>query len=145
MSVLTQENMPVFIEQPVEKLAASVHSSEALNNEFCSRWKGGPLTCVECVKNLEIREAPTLDTTRVFSSGQRALCESEDQRVGQGALPAQEPLACSMLTRRYEGVRNYKSVYERDDDFHKACEYFYVHIKEAEKEHEVQAVKSAAA
>lgn len=207
--------MPVIIEQSVEKLAASVHSSEALNNEFYSRWMGGPLTYpevrvfaeqylartvntsvmvalsvlntsdlaarVECVKNLyseygngdaskahlvllegflsdlltrmkgapvpaqEIREAPALDTTRAFSSGQRALFESEDQRVVQGALLAQEHLAYSMLTRLYEGVRNYKSVYETDDDFHEACEYFYVHIGEAEKDHKVQAVKSAAA
>ncbi|CAL9285681.1 hypothetical protein SUDANB180_06563 [Streptomyces sp. enrichment culture] len=207
--------MPVVIEQSVEKLAASVRSSEALNNEFYSRWMGGPLTYpevrvfaeqylartvntsvmvalsvlntsdlearVECVKNLyseygngdaskahlvllegflsdlltrmkgapvparEIREAPALDTTRAFSTGQRALFESEDQRVVQGALLAQEHLAYSMLTRLYEGVRNYKSVYETDDDFHEACEYFYVHIGEAEKDHKVQAVKSAAA
>lgn len=50
-----------------------------------------------------------------------------------------------MLTRLYEGVRNYKSAYETDDDFHEACEYFYVHIGEAEKDHKAQAVISAAA
>jgi pyrroloquinoline quinone (PQQ) biosynthesis protein C len=215
MSVLTQEDTRQFIQQSVEELAASVHTSEALNNEFYSRWMGGPLTYpevsvfaeqylartvntsvmvalsvlntrdldarVECVKNLyseygngdpskahlvlleaflsdlltrlkgapvsaeDVRNAPALPTTQAFSSGQRALFESDDQRMVQGALLAQEHLAYSMLTRLYEGVRNYKSVYETDDDFHEACEYFYVHIGEAEKDHKAQAVISAGA
>ncbi|WP_436953747.1 iron-containing redox enzyme family protein [Streptomyces sp. SudanB182_2057] len=112
---------------------------EGFLSDLLTRMKGAP------VPAREIREAPALDTTRAFSTGQRALFESEDQRVVQGALLAQEHLAYSMLTRLYEGVRNYKSVYETDDDFHEACEYFYVHIGEAEKDHKVQAVKSAAA
>lgn len=214
MSVV-QENSRQAIEQSVEELAASVHSSEALNNEFYSRWMGGPLTYpevrafadqylartvntsvmvalsvlntsdlnarVECVKNLyseygngepskahlvllevflsdlltrlkgapvsaeEVRNAPALPTTQAFSSGQRELFDSEDQRKVQGALLAQEHLAYSMLTRLYEGVRNYKSAYATDDDFHEACEYFYVHIGEAEKDHKAQAIISAAA
>ncbi|MCO6008492.1 hypothetical protein NE236_26295 [Actinoallomurus purpureus] len=43
----------------------------------------------------------------------------------------------------YEGIRNYKHLYG-EDEFHEACEYFYVHIGEAEKEHREQAVVSAA-
>ncbi|MFJ5785700.1 hypothetical protein [Streptomyces hydrogenans] len=74
-----------------------------------------------------------------------ALFESADQRVVQGALPAQEHLAYSMLTRLHEDVREYKDVYETDDDFHEACEYFYVRIGEAEKYHKAQDVTSAAA
>ncbi|MEV7533149.1 hypothetical protein ACIQNV_21750 [Streptomyces hydrogenans] len=50
-----------------------------------------------------------------------------------------------MLTRLHEDVREYKGVYETDDDFHEACEYFYVRIGEAEKDHEAQDVTSAAA
>ncbi|MEU9116363.1 iron-containing redox enzyme family protein [Streptomyces sp. NPDC048483] len=215
MTVLTQENARTSIEKSVEALAASVHTSEALNNEFYDRWMGGPLTFpevsvfaeqylartvntsvmvalsvlntsdlearVECVKNLyseygngdvskahlvllesfladllsrlngasvsaeEIRSVPALPTTSAFSSGQRALFESDDQRTVQGALLAQENLAYSMLTRLYEGVRNYKKVYSSDDEFHEACEYFYVHIGEAEKDHKAQAAISAAA
>lgn len=61
----------------------------------------------------------------------------------QGALLGQEHLAYSMLVRLYEGVRNYKHLYG-EDEFHEACEYFYVHIGEAEKEHKEQAVISAA-
>lgn len=92
----------------------------------------------------EIRGGP-LPSTTAFSQGQRELFTSRDQRVVQGALLAQEHLAYSMLTRLYEGVRNYKSLYATDDEFHEACEYFYVHIGEAEKEHKVQAALSAAA
>ncbi|WP_199865266.1 hypothetical protein [Frankia sp. EI5c] len=44
----------------------------------------------------------------------------------------------------YEGVRNYKSYYSSEEEFHEHCEYFYVHIGEAEKEHRIQAVESAA-
>lgn len=93
----------------------------------------------------EIRSAPPLPTTTAFSAGQRELFTSDDQRVVQGALLAQEHLAYSMLTRLYEGIRNYKKAYGNDDEFHEACEYFYVHIGEAEKDHKAEAVASTAA
>ncbi|MGY3847850.1 iron-containing redox enzyme family protein [Streptomyces hydrogenans] len=194
-------------------MATPVPSREALNNEFYSRWMGGPLAhpevrvfaeqylaCtvntsvmvalvlntsdlkarVECVKDLhseygngdaskahlvlpegflgdlltgiegfsvsaeEVGGTLALSTTQAFSSGQRALFESDDQRVVQGALSAQEHLAYSMLTRLHEDVREYEGVYETDDDFHGACEYFYAHIGEAEKDHKAQAVTSTA-
>ncbi|SEQ99730.1 iron-containing redox enzyme family protein [Actinokineospora terrae] len=86
-----------------------------------------------------------LPSTTAFSAGQRELFSATDQRVVQGALLAQEHLAFAMLTRLYEGVRNYKPLWPREDDFHEACEYFYVHIGEAEKEHKREAVVSAAA
>lgn len=91
----------------------------------------------------ELHARRPLESTTVFSDGQRALFTSSDQRVVQGALLAQEWLAYSMLTRLYEGVRNYKACYRSDEEFHEACEYFYVHIGEAEKEHKIQAVTSA--
>ncbi len=214
MSVLTQGNTCTSIEPSLEKLATPVPSREALNNDFCLRWMGGPLAypevrvfseqylaCtfntsvmvalvlntsdlkarVECVKDLhseygngdaskahlvlpegflgdlltgiegfpvsaeEVGGTLALSTTQAFSSGQRALFESDDQRVVQGALSAQEHLAYSMLTRLHEDVREYEGVYETDDDFHGACEYFYAHIGEAEEDHKAQAVTSAAA
>ncbi|NEW77724.1 iron-containing redox enzyme family protein [Streptomyces rhizosphaericus] len=111
---------------------------ESFLADLLSRLKGSQVSAEE------IRSARPLPTTTEFSSGQRALFQSDDQRTVQGALLAQEHLAYSMLTRLYEGVRNYKSVYETDDDFHEACEYFYVHIGEAEKDHKAQAVTSAA-
>lgn len=97
------------------------------------------------VSPANVRGAKPLPSTEAFSAGQREMFSSSDQRTVQGALLAQEHLAYSMLTRLYEGVRNYKSVYETDEAFHEACEYFYVHIGEAEKEHKAEALVSAAA
>lgn len=201
------------IESAVRRMAESVATSAALDNEFYQRWVAAALSYpevdvfageylarttntsvmvalsvlhtddlparTECVKNLyseygngdpakahlvlletfltdllsrlrgsnveieHLRSRQPLDTTTAFSIGQRELFTSPDQRVVQGALLAQEWLAYSMLTRLYEGVRNYKGWYATDDEFHEACEYFYVHIGEAEKEHKLQAVASA--
>ncbi|WP_242883845.1 iron-containing redox enzyme family protein [Actinomadura litoris] len=91
----------------------------------------------------DLRGSDPLPSTSAFSAGQRALFTDEDQRVVQGALLGQEHLAYSMLVRLYEGVRNYKHLYG-EDEFHESCEYFYIHIGEAEKEHKEQAVVSAA-
>ncbi|WP_433235982.1 iron-containing redox enzyme family protein [Actinomadura nitritigenes] len=90
----------------------------------------------------DLRTGDPLPSTTAFSTGQRALFTNDDQRIVQGALLGQEHLAYSMLVRLYEGVRNYKHLYG-EDEFHEACEYFYVHIGEAEKEHREQAVVSA--
>ncbi len=49
-----------------------------------------------------------------------------------------------MLTRLYEGARNYQNLYSNNDEFHEWCEYFYIHIGEAEKEHKVQSLIAAA-
>ncbi|MDL4775358.1 MULTISPECIES: iron-containing redox enzyme family protein [Thermomonosporaceae] len=199
---------------PVRELAAAVHRSPALDNDFYRLWASAPLPYpqvetfarefyartvntsvmvalsvlhtddlaarVECVKNLyseygngdpakahllllerfltdlltrlrgapftvdELRAAEPLASTRAFGKGQRALFTDSDQRVVQGALLGQEHLAYSMLVRLYEGVRNYKHLYG-EDEFHEECEYFYVHIGEAEKEHKAEAIVSAAA
>lgn len=105
--------------------------------DLLSRLRGTPVSIDD------LRARRPLGTTAAFSAGQRELFTSTDQRVVQGALLAQEWLAYSMLTRLYEGVRNYKGWYGSDDEFHEACEYFYIHIGEAEKEHKLQAVASA--
>src|SRR4051794_6456116 len=63
MSVLVQEHTRQFIEQSVEKLATSVHSSEALNNEFYARWMGGPLTYPEVSVLAEQYLARTVNTS----------------------------------------------------------------------------------
>jgi pyrroloquinoline quinone (PQQ) biosynthesis protein C len=201
------------IESAVRRMAESVATSAALDNEFYQWWVAAPLSYpevevfageylarttntsvmvalsvlhtddlaarTECVKNLyseygngdpakahlvlletfltdllsrlrgatvtieQLRARQPLATTTAFSTGQRDLFTSPDQRTVQGALLAQEWLAYSMLTRLYEGVRNYKGWYGTDDEFHEACEYFYVHIGEAEKDHKLQAVASA--
>lgn len=88
-----------------------------------------------------------LPSTRQFVTEQQALYtrSSEDggcQRA-LGTLLAQEWLGFSMLTRLYEGVRHYQHLYATNDEFHEHCEYFYVHIGNAEKEHKIQTIYAA--
>ncbi|WP_026145447.1 iron-containing redox enzyme family protein [Pseudomonas asplenii] len=96
----------------------------------------------------DLEKVPVLATTEHFIQAQLGLYQGEGQPGGSlrvlGALLAQEWLAYSMLTRLYEGARNYKFLYACDDDFHEHCEYFYVHIADAEKDHKEQAIKAAA-
>jgi pyrroloquinoline quinone (PQQ) biosynthesis protein C len=111
---------------------------EEFFNDLLTRMAG------ESVTMNDVRAEQALPSTTAFSEGQRALFTDPDQRVVMGALLGQEHLAYSMLTRLYEGVRHYKALWPQEDDFHEACEYFYVHIGEAEKEHKREAVISAA-
>ena len=96
----------------------------------------------------ELEAGPLLASTQLFIDEQDALYaphglgRSESHVLG--ALLAQEWLAYSMLTRLYEGARNYQYAYKHNDEFHEHCEYFHIHIGEAEKEHKVQAVEAAA-
>ncbi|GAB3625543.1 hypothetical protein PTE30175_02709 [Pandoraea terrae] len=91
-----------------------------------------------------LNTVPILPSTKDFICLQRELYTDKGRasRV-MGTLLAQEWLAYSMLTRLYEGARNYQHLFETNDEFHESCEYFYVHIGEAEKSHKVQAIVSA--
>lgn len=95
----------------------------------------------------ELMALPVLESTHTFSREQLGLYTdggyNNNPRHVLGTLLAQEWLAYSMLTRLYEGARNYKHLYTNNDDFHEHCEYFYIHIGDAEKEHKIQAVKAA--
>ncbi|MGE8176018.1 iron-containing redox enzyme family protein [Pseudomonas fluorescens] len=94
----------------------------------------------------ELMALPVLESTHTFSREQLSLYTDgghNNPRHVLGTLLAQEWLAYSMLTRLYEGARNYKHLYANNDDFHEHCEYFYIHIGDAEKEHKIQAVKAA--
>ncbi|POA17005.1 hypothetical protein C1886_24275 [Pseudomonas sp. FW300-N1A1] len=94
----------------------------------------------------ELMALPVLQSTRTFSREQLNLYTGDgynnNPRHVLGTLLAQEWLAYSMLTRLYEGARNYQHLYANNDDFHEHCEYFYIHIGDAEKEHKIQAVKA---
>lgn len=89
---------------------------------------------------------PVLDSSHAFNREKLRLYIDGDHdnpcRI-LGTLLAQEWLAYPMLIRLYEGARNYKHLYANNDDFHEHCEYFYIHIGDAEKEHQIQAVKAA--
>lgn len=88
-----------------------------------------------------------LPSTRQFIEEQQTLyTRRPDERGFQrilGTLLAQEWLAFSMLTRLYEGARHYQHLYASNDEFHEHCEYFYVHIGNAEKDHKIQAIHTA--
>lgn len=96
----------------------------------------------------ELEAGQILPSTHVFIEEQDSLYAPDG--LGRpssyvlGALLAQEWLAYSMLTRLYEGARNYQHLYTNNDEFHDRCEYFYIHIAEAEKEHKIQSVTAAA-
>lgn len=103
-----------------------------------SRLRGGQFAATE------FDALPLLPTTQAFIRKQRELYTRQDQASVLGTLLAQEWLAYSMLTRLYEGARNYKFLFESDDEFHEHCEYFYIHIGDAEKDHKEQAIRAAA-
>ena len=63
MSVLAQGNTRTSIESSLEKLVTPVPSREALNNDFCSRWMGGPLTHPEVRVFAEQYLARTVNTS----------------------------------------------------------------------------------
>jgi len=110
--------------------------------DLLSRLAGRPFT------RHALQSKPILKTTLVFIEQQRNLYTDDGKHANVrhvlGTLLAQEWLAYSMLTRLYEGARNYQHLYPSNDVFHEHCEYFYVHIGDAEKEHKHQAVSAAA-
>ncbi|GAA2466378.1 iron-containing redox enzyme family protein [Streptomyces macrosporus] len=82
-------------------------------------------------------------TRRLVEEGAR-LFGDENVKVGCGALLAQEWHAYAQLVRLYEGSRNYMHHFPLEE-FHEHCEFFYLHIGAAEKEHKLHAVSSSAA
>lgn len=84
-----------------------------------------------------------LGTTKELISGEQKLYENEDRRIAVGAQLALEWQAYTMLRKLYEGARNYMDLWDNQDEFHEACEYFYDHIGAVEKEHKVESLKAA--
>ncbi|WP_394823557.1 iron-containing redox enzyme family protein [Pendulispora albinea] len=83
-----------------------------------------------------------LPETTGFIEGQRRLY-SADNATGSGAQLAQEWQAYTMLRKLYDGATQYKGLWELEDEFHEACEYFYAHIGAAEKEHKLESLAGA--
>ncbi|MET8129233.1 iron-containing redox enzyme family protein [Streptomyces sp. NPDC005065] len=82
-------------------------------------------------------------TQRLVDEGAK-LFGHANVKVGCGALLAQEWHAYAQLVHLYEGSRNYMRHFELEE-FHEHCEFFYLHIGAAEKEHKLHAVSSSAA
>jgi pyrroloquinoline quinone (PQQ) biosynthesis protein C len=88
-------------------------------------------------------EAPILASTRTLVTEGRKIFSSPEPARVCGALLAQEWHAFTQLVYIYEGVRNYMELFGLEE-FHESCEYFYLHIGSAEKEHKIHAVSTAA-
>lgn len=88
------------------------------------------------------RDLELLPTTHQFIDGESMLYGNKDPRIAVGAQLAQEWQAYTMLRQLYEGARNYMPLWERQDEFHEACEYYYVHIGAAEKDHKEESISA---
>ena len=84
-----------------------------------------------------------LPTTQRFNDGERRLYGNESPQIAVGAQLAQEWQAYTMLRQLYEGARNYLPLWSNEDEFHEACEYYYVHIGAAEKDHKAESLRAA--
>ena len=105
-------------------------------SDLVTRVQGSPYNVLE-------DKRPLLSTTHNLTKIQQELFGNNDPQVSAGALLAQEWQAYTMLVQLYEGARLYMPLYGHQIEFHEACEYFYLHIGEAEKEHKVQSIHSA--
>jgi len=83
-----------------------------------------------------------LTATTSLIEGEKELYSS-DSATASGAQLALEWQAYTMLRKLYEGACLYAHLWERPDEFHEACEYFYVHIGAAEKEHKIESLNGA--
>jgi len=86
------------------------------------------------------REIDLLPTSRQLIQGERDLYAQRG--LAFGAQLALEWHAYTMIRQLYDGARNYLHLWSRPDDFHEACEYFYVHIGAAEKDHKDESLNA---
>jgi pyrroloquinoline quinone (PQQ) biosynthesis protein C len=68
---------------------------------------------------------------------------SQEHPIAAGAQLALEWQAYTMIRQLYEGARNYMGLWPSQDKFHESCEFFYVHISSAEKEHKEESITAA--
>lgn len=90
------------------------------------------------LENLQ-KNFPLLQTTTQLIEGEKKLY-SENLAVGAGAQLALECQAYLMISQLYEGARNYMNLWSNISSFHESCEFFYIHIGSAEKDHREQAL-----
>ena len=84
---------------------------------------------------------PLLPTTIELNNWQKEVYSCK-QAHAIGAQLALEWQAYTMIRKLYEGARNYITLWQNQDEFHEACEFFYIHIGEAEKEHKKEAISA---
>lgn len=89
-----------------------------------------------------VEDLKLLPDTSNFITGQKELY-SQEYSIAVGAQLALEWQAYTMVRKLYEGARNYMDLWKNQDEFHEACEFFYVHIGEAEKNHKDESIAAA--
>jgi pyrroloquinoline quinone (PQQ) biosynthesis protein C len=82
-----------------------------------------------------------LPETLKLISEQKKLYSNNKYAIAAGAQLALEWQAYTMIMQLYEGARNYKHLWSDQNDFHEACEFFHVHLGEAEKAHKIESIK----
>jgi pyrroloquinoline quinone (PQQ) biosynthesis protein C len=87
-----------------------------------------------------VNKLKLLTTTEELINGEQALYG--DQLLSVGAQLALEWQAYTMLRQLYDGARNYLDLWSNPDNFHEACEYFYMHIGAAEKDHKEESINA---
>ena len=85
---------------------------------------------------------PLLQTTKELINWEKATY-SKDLTSASGAQLAIEWQAYTMLRKLYKGACNYEHLWEDKDGFHEICEFFYVHIGSAEKDHKDESIQAA--
>lgn len=101
------------------------------------------LGCEGSLNRSNLEEMEVLPSTQRFIDGERMLYGNEKPQIAVGAQLAQEWQAYTMLRQLYEGARNYIPLWSNADEFHEACEYYYVHIGAAEKDHKEESIRAA--
>ena len=116
-----------------------VHSTlfEVFYNSLISK-KGRPDLVL---KNIKDKIAVNSDTKKLIE-WQRDVYYNNPS-VAIGAQLALEWQAYTMIRKLYEGARNYSYLWKNPDEFHEDCEFFYVHIGAAEKEHKKESLLAA--
>lgn len=101
------------------------------------------LGCEGCLDRSYLAATELLPSTQRFNDGERRLYGNKSPQIAVGAQLAQEWQAYTMLRQLYEGARNYLGLWSNEDEFHEACEYYYVHIGAAEKDHKDESLRAA--
>lgn len=116
-----------------------VHS--VLFEEFCNQLseKLGHPGYLE-IKRLQ-QNVRLLKTTQDLTTWQKETYLNTD--MAAGAQLALEWQAYTMIRQLYEGARNYMYLWDNPDEFYEACEFFYVHIGAAEKDHKEESILAA--
>lgn len=107
------------------------------------RWLDGLLTknAGHPFKNVDPSTTVLLPATSALTTKSLELCV-RSAPCANGAILAQEWHAYTQFVMLYEGFRQYMQAYELDE-FHDLCEYLYIHIGWAEKEHKEQSIITA--